>query len=130
MAKNKEKEKMGLFSDEELCDEEPIKMEAHGKALKMLKAEKAAAYKKNKRKEKKERKAKHDAKILVQDKAKREAGKIALKMIKVTRQAVKDFKKLPSSEKKGFIDFSDQGIAIKKEFLKLKKEMVGFWAKN
>jgi len=88
------------------------------------------ATQKNKRKEKKERKAKHDAKILVQDKAKREAGKIALKMIKVTRQAVKDFKKLPSSEKKGFIDFSDQGIAIKKEFLKLKKEMVGFWAKN
>ena len=130
MAKNKEKEKMGLFSDEELCDEEPSRMEAHGKALKMLKAEKAAAYKKNKRKEKKERKAKHDAKILVQDNAKREAGKIALKMIKVTRQAVKDFKKLPSSEKKGFIDFSDQGLAIKKEFLKLKKEMVGFWAKN
>lgn len=126
VAKKKEKEKMRLFSDEELCDEEPIRMEAHAKALKMLKAEKAAAYKKKK----KERKAKHDAKILVQDNAKREAGKIALKMIKVTRQAVKDFKKLPSSEKKGFIDFSDQGLAIKKEFLKLKKEMVGFWAKN
>ncbi len=71
-------------------------------------AEKKASYMKKMRKEKKERKAKRKAEIQDQENARREAGLIAIKMVKVARQAVKEFKKMPSSQSKGFIDFSDE----------------------
>jgi len=94
---------------------------------KKLKAEKKASYMKKMRKEKKERKAKRKAEIQDQENARREAGLIAIKMVKVARQAVKEFKKIPSSQSKGFIDFSDEILALKTEVLKLEKDVATVW---
>ncbi len=90
-------------------------------------AEKKASYMKKMRKEKRERKAKRKAEIQDQENARREAGLIAIKMVKVARQAVKEFKKIPSSQSKGFIDFSDEILALKTEVLKLEKDVATVW---
>jgi len=124
MAKKKEKKmKMAFFSDEE-----PERMESWGKANKKVKAEREAAYRKKKRKEKKERKAK----ILAKDEAKREVGKIALNKLKDARQAIKEYDKMPfivngKIRKAKLFDSSREASDIKKEFLKLEKEVKLFF---
>ena len=110
-----------------LFDKNLFSLPGERTAEKKLKAEKKASYMKKMRKEKRERKAKRKAEIQDQENARREAGLIAIKMVKVARQAVKEFKKIPSSQSKGFIDFSDEILALKTEVLKLEKDVATVW---
>ncbi|MEA2115198.1 MAG: hypothetical protein U9P36_07420 [Thermodesulfobacteriota bacterium] len=109
---------------ESLFDKNLFSLPREQTAEKKLKAEKKASYMK---KEKRERKAKRKAEIQDQENARKEAGLIAIKMVKVARQAVKEFKKMPSSQSKGFIDFSDEILALKTEVLKLEKDVATVW---
>ena len=122
MAKKKHEE-----IGEPLFDKNLFSLPGERTAEKKLKGEKKASYMKKMRKEKRERKAKRKAEIQDQENARREAGLIAIKMVKVARQAVKEFKKMPSSQSKGFIDFSDEILALKTEVLKLEKDVATVW---